>query len=143
MSLGLLAFLGRHVRSARLLILATLREEETREAIDVSLAELARVGALTRLPVGPLSRDHTRSLVEWFLPPSPLPEAEVAARVWDLSAGNPFVAVEAVRALAEGSIAALDAAAPLPPRVHDITVNRLRRLPGPARHVLEVAAVVG
>src|SRR5262249_47371948 len=60
-----------------------------------------------------------------------------------LSEGNPFVAVETMRALHEGSIVETSTTLPLPKRVQDLIAERLGRLSDRGRQLAVVAAVIG
>src|SRR5262249_19618963 len=64
-------------------------------------------------------------------------------QVWALSEGNPFVAVETMRALDEGSIPQGSMTLPLPKRVRELIGNRLERLSDRARQLAAVASVHG
>src|SRR5262249_8213707 len=106
MSVRLLAFLGRRLQEVPLLLVVTVREEEL-DSIDLlrqSLDELDKAGELMRVPVPPLSRADTATLVQALAPPG-LPSQLVrplAQDAWRMSEGNPFVLVELMHALREG-----------------------------------------
>ncbi len=143
MSLRLLAFAGRRLQRWRLLIVATVRDEDLLEAtlLRHTLDELGRGHHVSRLSLGSLSRENTvalaRALVQ--LPGvSPLEE-----RIWRASRGNPFMVVETLRALRGGSLPEDKSALPLPERVRDLIAHRLERLGDRSRRLLALAAVVG
>jgi len=145
MSLRLLAFLARRLGEQRVLVLATARAEALPDApaLRRTLDELGAARAVRRVQLGPLSGPATAELVR-SLARTGTASARVgalAAEVWRVSEGNPFVAVETVRALQ-------DAAAPgeggvIPGSVREMIQQRLDRLGAPARQVLAVAAVAG
>jgi len=147
MSLRLLAFISRRVGGWRALVLTTAREQEL---ADVSMArrtleELGRERHATSLELAPLSRPDTALLVR-SLSRSGSDAAALTSleeHVWALSEGNPFVAVETMRALDRGSIAKGSMTLPLPKRVRELIANRLERLSDRARQLAAVAAVHG
>src|SRR5262245_10975478 len=103
MSLRLLAFAGRRLAARRALLVVTARDEDLSLAplLGQTLSELERDGRLVELRLSPLSRAGTVALISHLVERSRMP-AELAAieeQVWRTSEGNPFVAVEAIRAL--------------------------------------------
>ncbi len=147
MSLRLLAFLARRIPSWRVLLVVTSREEELTEAATArrTLEELSREGHVTRVTLAPLRRRDTIDLVRSLARGGG--EARRLARmeeqVWAVSEGNPFVAVETMRALQDGAILSESASLPLPKRVRAMIAGRLDRLSDPARLLAAVAAVIG
>ena len=146
-SVRLLAFVVRRIASARLLIIATLREEDVEDGSKLrdDINQLVLASFASTLEVRGLSQSDTFELVRRFAyrkggGPTP---AGVNMQIWDSSRGNPFMIAEMVRAMREG--ATLDAAAPLifSDRVHQLVMARIQRLAQPLRAVLAVAAVIG
>ena len=145
MSLRLLLYLARRVKSRRVLLAATVREEELAGSpvLRQLLEELASEPVPLSLELGPLSRADTAALVRalarvgsdepWL--------SRAAEQVWALSEGNPFVVVECVHALPHAS--ARPEAMALPRRVREMITARLERLGERARQLAAVAAVVG
>jgi DNA-binding SARP family transcriptional activator len=147
MSLRLLAFVARRVHAAPALIAITAREEELPSVpmLRDVLTELAREAHFTRLALPPLSRPATTDLVR-ALAHAGSEEAAVgrlAERVWTVCEGNPFVAVETVRAIQEGRIREGASGLPLAERVRELIAGRLERLSERARVLLASAAVIG
>jgi DNA-binding SARP family transcriptional activator/pimeloyl-ACP methyl ester carboxylesterase len=143
LTVRLLAFLARRVPAERVLLLATVREEELPDApiLRHTLEDLGRAGLLASLGLGPLSRRDTLALVERLTPPGAAARGErLGARVWALSEGNPLVAVEMMREIQERAPAEGLA---LPRRAREVIGRRLERLAGGARALLPVAAVIG
>ena len=147
MSLRLLAFISRRIAGWRVLVLTTARKPEL---VDASMArrtleELGRELHATSLELAPLSRPDTDLLVRSLSRVG----ADAAAlmrleeQVWTVSEGNPFVAVETMRALHEGSIVEGSTTLPLPKRVRDLIADRLGRLSDRGRQLAPVAAVIG
>jgi tetratricopeptide (TPR) repeat protein len=64
-------------------------------------------------------------------------------QAWAASEGNPFVAVETVRAYAQGAALTDERFLALPLRVREIVTRRFDRLSEPARALIAVAAVIG
>lgn len=150
-SLRLLAALSRRATNWPLLILASAREEELAlaDGLRRTLRELsldAAPGNPRRLTLQPLSRADTATLVAALARPGSDGQAaaRLADRVWAASEGNPFVVVEAVRALAiDAPAPAAGAGATLPERVRDLVAGQVDRLGADARRLLAVLAVAG
>ena len=139
MSLRLLAFVGRRLTGIPILVVVTAREEQLADAAMLRriLDELRRDRRLLAMTLGALSRDDTRALVHMLARSGTdaTTLARLAELAWDVSAGNPFVVVETVRARAHG-VAHSDA-------VRDLVTARLERLTERARLLTTVAAVIG
>jgi tetratricopeptide (TPR) repeat protein len=142
MSLRLLAFMGRRIRAWRVLLIGTVREEETashplqRQVGD----QLVRDGLLVRLRLAPLSRDETITLARHLLPPGTA--AAVDEEVWRASEGNAFITIETARMLARRGPG--DPEGPLlPGRVRDLAAGRLERLSPRSRGLVGLAAAIG
>jgi len=140
MSLRLLAFVSRRVPAWTVLLVVTARNEELASLARRTLDDLARAPAVVPVEVSPLSRPDTARLVRALArvgSDSPL-VAHVEARVWAMSEGNPFVAVEAMRALDQAS-----SSPGLPASVRDLVARRLDGLSGCGQQLAAVAAVIG
>jgi DNA-binding SARP family transcriptional activator len=147
MSLRLLSFLGRRVQAWPVLAVATVREEELADAdaLRRALGELRGEDHFGELPLSPLSRPDTSSLVRFLTVAGSEPStlARLEEQAWAASEGNPFVIVETVRALREGMTLQEPANLSLPQRVRDVIAGRLGRLSEGSRRLLSVAAVIG
>jgi DNA-binding SARP family transcriptional activator len=146
MSLRLFGYLARRVAGWPVMLVGSAREEEvaTTPPLARLLEELGGGPEFVLLTLSPLSRRETHDLVRAFVSAATRPSAlgRVAAKVWALSEGNPFVAVETLRAVQEGQ--RLDASAvTLPERVRAVIGGRLDRLSARARELLAVAAIIG
>src|SRR5262245_52448148 len=147
MSLRLPAFTGGRLAGRRTLLIATARDEDLALAslLTRTLDELAGDRRLVRVQLAPLSRGETVALTSSLVESGPM-SGELAAieeQVWRASEGNPFVAVETVRALRDERTSRADRGSLLPSRVHDLIARRLSRLAEPSRRLVAVAAVVG
>jgi DNA-binding SARP family transcriptional activator/tetratricopeptide (TPR) repeat protein len=147
MSVRLLAFLGRRLRDIPILLVATIREEELTDVglLRQSLDELDKSGELMRVPVPPLSRTDTFTLVR-ALAPAGLPAqlvSHLAQDAWRVSDGNAFVVVEVMHALREGQAPSGEQRLPLPARVRKLVQQRLDRLSSRGRRLVAVAGVIG
>ena len=147
MSLRLLPFVGRWIGTWPVLTVFTAREEELADApvLRHAIHEMAKEDVLSSLLLGPLSRPETMTLVRTLMR-SGSEEAAVARlaeQAWALSEGNPFVAVETVRAQAQGAVLVQGGRPGLPQLVRDIVTRRLDRLSERGRMLVAVAAVVG
>ena len=132
----LLAFLIRNQRALDgLLVVVTYRSDELHRSHPLRplLAELDRVGWVTRLDVGRLSRQDTGELVARLLGHEPGEDA--LERVYRRTEGNPLF-VEAL--LGEGE---LDSG--LPESLRDLLMAGVRRLPEETQELVRVASAAG
>jgi DNA-binding SARP family transcriptional activator len=146
MSVRLLGFVARRIERQPCLLIATARTEELGETplIRRLLEELRQQRHAATLTLVALSKAETRRLVEILTGAETRTGAldRIAEQVWTLSEGNPFVAVETMRALHEGH--RFDPLPiRLPGRVREAIGGRLERLSPRARDLLAVAAVIG
>jgi len=147
MTLRLLAFAARRLATRRVLLVATLREEDVEEAPGLGqvLSELAREPSVRRLALEALSAAETRELVAVLgqVPGDEERTAERAARVWQASRGNPLVVVETLREILDHVGPGAGEDPPVPVRVRELIEARLARLAEPVRQIVGVAAVAG
>ena len=147
MTLRFLAFLGRRFAGARRLVVGTVREEEIARApaLRRTLDELRSHPAFTSLPLGALSNADTLDLVRALakVGTDATAVAGLAEEVWRSSEGNPFVAVETMRAIEDGVLATAPGAVVVPGSVRELILRRLERLSAPGRQLAAVAAVAG
>jgi DNA-binding SARP family transcriptional activator/predicted ATPase len=147
MSLRLLSFVGRRLRTWPLLLVGTAREEELARApiLRRTLEDLARDGRLVELRVAPLSRDETLTLVRLLAPADGKDSLarELGEQVWRISEGNPFTVVEAMRALPEGFAAASTTKLTVPDPVREVILRHLDSLSERGHELAMVAAVIG
>ena len=147
-SLALLRFMSRELEGTGPLVVGSYRHTE----VDQGHPLLAAVADLTRgqhrwLLLGGLGQQDVASFVA--LVAGAEASAELAAEVYRQTDGNPFFVTEMVRLLASqgrldpaaGSAAVLGGG--LPEGVRAVVAERLGRLSGDCRRILEVAAVVG
>jgi tetratricopeptide (TPR) repeat protein len=141
-SLDLLRFVARHVRTARLLLVGTLRDREVDRARDVrdSLATLQREGVT--LPLGRLDRAAIHDFLDRFGGGT---SEEIESAVISATQGHPLFLVELVRLL--GATGGLRAAAgvsrlPVPHGVRETIRQRLAPLPPELSIALEIASVL-
>ena len=147
MSLRLLAFVARRIRSAHALVVATLREEEATGTPVLAhvLHELVDDPQIDRIALSPLSRADTETLVR-SLTRTDLDAravARLAEQIFIASSGNPFLVVETMRALAEGTAPQTPDGLPLPERVKRVIAGRLERLEERSQGLLAIASVIG
>jgi tetratricopeptide (TPR) repeat protein len=140
-SILLLRFVMREQRTARLLVVATIRLLEARRSPAVArlLDDLAREGETLRL--GPLEEDDVARLVGLLT--RVRPDADLVRDVYRLSEGNPLLAGEAVRLLSAGGgdrALRLEAVAD---RLPMLVRERLEGLSADCRAALTIAAVIG
>ncbi len=143
MSVRLLPFVSRRTAGHRICLLVTAREEHLADApaLRSAIDEISNESAATLLTLAPLARAETLALVDAHASRA-AKQTDVAADVWSLSEGNPFVALEALHA-AEDAASPLPSRATLPDRVQQMIRGRLDRLGPAARRLADAAAVIG
>ena len=126
-TLELLHFLARRVGGCRVLVLATVRAEESGEVLD-TLGELA-----TRRDIGPLPESAVRELARRS------GAAELAGQIMARTRGHSLYVVESLRALAEQP-----AGGPVvPDSLRAAVVARIRRAGPEVEELLRAAATLG
>jgi DNA-binding CsgD family transcriptional regulator/tetratricopeptide (TPR) repeat protein len=136
-TLALLAFLARHLRGERLLVVATYRNDEVDRRVDLRrfLADVATAPAARRLQLAGLARAEMREQIAGILGAPPPPDLLEA--VFARSEGNPFFAEELV------AIAGGDSADRLSPTLRDMLLARIAALDPDAQAVVRAAAAGG
>jgi DNA-binding CsgD family transcriptional regulator len=132
----LLAFLVGNQRALHgVLIVVTFRSDELSRGHPLRpvLAELGRLGWVTRLEVPRLTRREGRELVAGLLGREPAPE--LAERVLRRSEGNPL--------FLEALLGSDGGGAELPESLRDLVLADVERLPAETQRVLEALAVAG
>ncbi len=134
----LLGFLFTRVGAERLAIIVSYRSDDLhrRHPLRPTLAQWARLPAVTRVQLDPLAADDVRSLVR-AIHPEPISDAAVNDIV-SRADGNAFFAEELVDAADQ----CLDAGH-LPWQLADLLLVRLEGLPDDAREIVRIAAVGG
>jgi DNA-binding CsgD family transcriptional regulator len=139
-SLDVLAYLGRFVSDASLLVVGAYRTGDVglEHRLARVLGELDRHGACTRLHLGPLTADDALALVEHLAGPvSPQTAAEIVRE----ADGHPFLITEVVRHLVEQGLDLRSASAfGVPQSVRHAVATRLAHLTPATRRLLAVAA---
>jgi DNA-binding SARP family transcriptional activator/tetratricopeptide (TPR) repeat protein len=151
MSLRLLAFVSRRTPAWAALLLVTARQEELADASMArrTLEDLSHLPRSVPVVLSPLSRPDTALLVRALARVgSDAPTiAQVEEHIWAMSEGNPFVAVEAMRALDQKSLwdgpREESGALALPASVRELVGRRLDRLSPCGQQLAAVAAVIG
>jgi DNA-binding CsgD family transcriptional regulator/tetratricopeptide (TPR) repeat protein len=126
-TVDLLRFLGRRLRDAPVLLVATYRDEDLAagDPLRIALGDLATQRTTRRVWLTPLSAAAVQILAEG----SGLETAEL----YRLTGGNPFYVTEVVQA----GLGAVPASA------RDAVLARAARLDGASREVLDTAALIG
>ncbi|MGH7393713.1 MAG: ATP-binding protein, partial [Candidatus Rokuibacteriota bacterium] len=145
MSLRLLSYLGRRMHAWTLLVVGSAREEELAGAAPLRRAmdELLQDESGIELPLVPLTRRDTIELVRALTRSGGPTTSTLEEQVWIASEGNPFMAVEVVRAIEQGTEISPTTALPAPERVRKLITGRLDRLSARGQHLAAVAAVIG
>jgi DNA-binding CsgD family transcriptional regulator/tetratricopeptide (TPR) repeat protein len=126
-TVDMLCFLGRRIKNASVLLIATYREEglAAGDLLRAALGELARQRCTRRVELGPLSAGAVRQLAD--------PTGLDAAELHRLTGGNPFYVMAVIAA----------GVTEIPPAARDAVLARAVGLSSPARAVLDVAALTG
>jgi tetratricopeptide (TPR) repeat protein len=147
LTLRLAAFLARRIAHQAVLLVLTAREELVPDAamLRVTLDELREHGAGVVLTLRPLSRPETRALARSLsrAERDPAVLARLDDHVWRVSAGNPLLALETVRAIRQHGPDEAQGDWLLPTRVRELVLARLERLSERARRVVSIASVIG
>jgi class 3 adenylate cyclase/tetratricopeptide (TPR) repeat protein len=129
--LELLQYLGRHLREARVLLVATARPE----LLDQHPEWSSGVTAQTTIGLEPLRPEDASRLASHFVPPDEAAEFALK-QIIETSGGNPLFLEELAAGLR-------DLGDDLPMSVREAIAARIDALPAEARSVLLAAAVVG
>jgi DNA-binding CsgD family transcriptional regulator/tetratricopeptide (TPR) repeat protein len=126
-TIDLLRFLGRRIRDATVLLIATYRDEglPANDQLRIALGDLATQRSVRRVSLAPLSADATAVLAAGC--------ALEPAALYGLTGGNPFYVTEVVQS-GMGQV---------PPSARDAVMARVARLDPGARDVLDAAALIG
>jgi len=138
-SLALLHFVARQLRPMRIVLLGSYRDVEARMDAEASelLSRICREGST--LPMARLDRGAAARFVRGRAGDV---EADVEARILDSAQGNPLFLNEMMNLRDEQGSAAI-VAGEVPHGVREVIRQRLDRLPGEARTLLDLAAVAG
>jgi DNA-binding SARP family transcriptional activator len=145
LSLRLLFHLGRRLESARVLLAATLRDDEMpRGSVAHRMLEnFEREWPNARAALAPLSKSHAVVLAH-AIAKAGAPSAnleQVASDAWELSRGNPFMILETLRSLSGPGDEATGATRSR--GVVELVERRIARLGDPALGVVAIVAVAG
>ncbi len=143
-SLLMLRFVGREIREGRLLILCLYRDVDPtlRDPLVSALAELVREPHTRHVSLAGLTAADVARFIE--LTAETRPEARLTAEIHVQTEGNPLFLGEVVRLLdAELRLGEAGARLRIPPGVGAVIGQRVRRLSGPCRTLLDPAAVLG
>ncbi len=126
-TVDLLRFLGRRIRFAPALLIATYRDDglSAADPLRIALGELANQRSTRRIALAPLSAEAVRTLASGT--------KFAAADLFRLTGGNPFYVNEVVTA-------GIDQ---IPASARDAVLARTGRLGRPARDALDAAALIG
>lgn len=126
-TVDLLRFLGRRVRNAAVLLIATYRDDGSAagDPLRLAIGELARQRTTRRVGLAPLSEDAVRVLA--------VGSGLEAAELFRLTGGNPFYVTEVVQA---GMVE-------VPASARDAVLARVVVLSSESRDLLDVAALIG
>jgi DNA-binding SARP family transcriptional activator len=141
MSARFLAFLGRRIHRWPVLVVGTTRPEDLVDApaLTQALAELRADGRLDEVVLGALSEAESRALVRALQPATRAGQdrERLEREIWSMSEGSPFVIVESVRGLQQGTPVGLGRG------VRDFVAARLSRLGDVPRQCVAVASAIG
>lgn len=153
-TIDLVAVLARRLAHSPALVVATHRSDETAARADLAdtLADLRGQRLCTNVELAGLEVSDVEVMVRAILEDIEPIGGDAATAVHARTDGNPLYVEELLRALLEagaisehGAAWDTEAIAELgpPPSIQDAILRRVRRLPGDAQSLLEVAAVLG
>ena len=141
-SVLLLRFVAEDLAGARLLVVGCYRDTEVSAALAEALPDLARAASVRRVALKGLSEVETERLLEQTA--GEPPPADLAARIYAETDGNPLFAGEVARMLAaEGRLDGAEGSLPVPQGVSEAVGRRLASMSETCRHVLALASVIG
>ena len=149
-SLELIHFAARHLQGARFLLVGTFRAA-TEAPLVALVRSFRRLGLLEEVALGRLDHQATTALTAALLEGAAVP-APVAAMLEARSGGVPLFVETLVRALVESGrlvktnrdwMLDPDAATVLPPVIRDLITERIERIAGEPRRLLDLLAVSG
>ncbi|HXF61533.1 MAG TPA: AAA family ATPase, partial [Caldilineaceae bacterium] len=149
-TLAVLGRLAHRVSDAPLLVVLAYRSDDLaeNEALRLFLRTVTRPRQGQVLAVDRLSAGHVRRIVDVLIGPGRRSHA-LADALYAATQGNALFLTEALRDLLERGQAALDDAPAQAialrrnRRVQEVILERIERLPPPARELLQLAAVIG
>jgi len=126
-TVDLLRFLGRRIRDAAVLLIATYRDDSltATDPLRLALGDLATQRSTRRMGLPPLSPGAVRVLADG--------SGLEAAALYRLTGGNPFYVTEVVQAGMDD----------VPESARDAVLARAARLSSESRDLLDVAALIG
>ena len=129
-TIDLLRFLGRRIRDATVLLIATYRDDglAAGDPLQLALGDLATQRSVRRISLGPLSAGAVQVMAGGS-------ERE-AAELRQLTGGNPFYLSQVVAA-------GMDPGGEIPASARDAVLARAARLGSGTRTVLDAAALIG
>jgi predicted ATPase/DNA-binding CsgD family transcriptional regulator len=151
-SLEFLLFLTRRSAPYPLLLLLTCRSAEGQATLTPLLTGLDREPGTQIISLKPLTRHEVARMLQAILDQPQPPSTEFVTAVHSLTEGNPFFTEEILTSLiARGDIYLVEgrwerrplAQIDIPDSVQRVVEQRLSRLTGPARQLLDLAAVSG
>jgi DNA-binding SARP family transcriptional activator len=147
-TLALLRHLLRHPQKMRLMIVATLRDDDAGADPTSFLADVQRDIAVNRIELAPLGEGDIATIIERNGGTELASDRGIVEAVTARTRGNPFFVIELARHLRE---TARDeemrpdeaAVRSVPGSVRDVVSSRLARLPAESIDALRIAAVLG
>jgi DNA-binding SARP family transcriptional activator len=139
-TIGLIGFVVRSRRTAPVLFVGTVRSEELPEhhPLDELIDALGHDRAVTTVPLDPFDEATTATLAARIRAPGTI-DAELGARLWGETEGNPLFVIEVLRA----GLSNERNQGVVTPTMRAVLRARLGQLPDGARRLAEVAAIVG
>ena len=135
-SARVLEFALRRLNDAPIGLVMTVRALDL-HPLPLGLERALSDDRIERVMVGPMTLQATRNLLSSEL--SARFSRPLLLRIYEASAGNPFLALELGRALVRRGIEQVpEANLPVPSNLSDLVTDRLSELPGPVRQVLLV-----
>ncbi len=149
---NLVAYLAKHCTTHRLLVLATVRDEDISPEASRLTRRLVGRELVNELQVGRFSAEETQELVQLHMPDRQL-DPQFIRRLFEETQGNPFFIVETVQAVQEAGGDWTEQVPTdkggnrpnfaIPLKVQTIIETRLDQLPEESRMALSVAAAIG
>jgi len=154
-TLELIPYLAARLRDERVLLVGTYRSDELHRLhpLKSAFTQLERGRLTERVELRALDRAGTSAVIQAALRLDEPPLKQLVAAIDERCEGNPFFIEEMLKTLVErGALVPrenvwrpeqLAAATTIPDSVRDVVEQRMSRMDPVARHVVQVAAVIG
>lgn len=148
LSVSLMQYISRNIRSARILVVGTYRSGEARKnsSLSETLRRMNMEDPAIELPLRPLKKDAVLEMVRKRMPDVKNLEVLVK-KIFEESGGNPLFVSEMLDMISEEGLTEMDEEGieglKTPKKIREMIRNRIKRLSDDELEILEAASVMG